>query len=698
MPLNHDQLRAAAVAAGVGFWRWDAAQHAVAWDATLEALFGLEPGRFDGTFEAWTGCIHPDDLPEVQRELDAAITERRPHAFRHRILGNSPERWLEARGDVRLEGDEVVGTIGCVWDVTDQVDIDRQRQDAMRALESAAERDAITKERFEFLSLIDDALSPSDPVEAARNAVEVAVPRLGDWCALMLVNPNGGGIQIEVAHSDPALVEQVRGLLEQAPVDLGEQGVLADVIRTGKTQFVPVIDDDALAALNDRRRDFVTGLGLRSAIIVPIRGHGETIGALAVASSTAHRSFGADDLILAHALADRMADTLENRRLVADLERDEFRSALDSLMDHVTIARAVRDSDGSIVDFRVEFVNAASLDGAGRGRDHMVGSSVLGTYPQLVEAGLFEKYVHVTDAREPLVIDRFHYEDVGPDGTTFTGWWSLRVVPFRDGYLATSRDDTDEVLAEQLLLEAQREQERSVYAMRALQATALPKHLPTEPGLTFAVRYEPANERLPVGGDWYDAFVVPERGIGVVIADVAGHGMEAAEMMLRTRNALRAYAIEGGTPSEVLSRTNHLLSLNRSGSPFVTCAYALLDVTARSMSWSSAGHLAPVRLRGGVARALTGDVGPPLGVDPAAEYVSSIESLVDGDVIVCFTDGLVERRDELIDVSLEEFSATIEELKGAPPQVLVDELVRRRSDGGTLDDDAAVLAVRFEPR
>lgn len=698
MPLSHEQLRATAVAAGVGFWRWDIAEHVVALDVTLESLYGLQPGDFGGTFEAWMASIHPDDLPVVQCELDAAIAERRPHRFRHRIAGDGPERWLEARGDVRLDGDRVVGTNGCAWDITEQVEIDRQRNDAMRALEAAAERDAITKERFEFLSMIDDALSPPDPVEATRNAVEVAVPRLGDWCAMFIVDPGDGAVRVELAHSDPDVLGHVRGLLDRRPIDLDEQGVLADVIRTGSTILVPVIDDTALAALNDRRREFVAELGLRSAIIVPIHGLAGTIGALAVANSTANRTFGTDDVILAHALADRVGDTLENLQLVADLERDEFRAALDSLMDHVTIARAVRDGEGSIVDFRIEFMNAASIDGAGRCGEQLVGASVREMYPHLVESGLFDSYVHVTDSRRPLVIDRLRYDDVAPDGTNIAGWWSLRVVPFRDGYLATSRDDTEEVLAEQQLREAQREQERTFYAMRALQATALPKRLPIEPRLTFAVRYEPANESLPVGGDWYDAFVVPERGIGVVIADVAGHGMEAAEMMLRIRNVLRAYAIEGAEPSEVLSRTNNLLALNPSGYPFVTCTYALLDVDAESMSWSSAGHLAPVRCRSGEARALPGDVGPPLGVHAVAAYVSSVESLVDGDLIVWFTDGLVERRDEPIDVSLVGFAAAIEDLADAEPQALVDELLRRRSDGGALDDDAAVVAVRFEPR
>ncbi len=699
MPVNYDEVRAAAAAGGVGFWRWDRAVQLVAWDDTLTALFAAAPGEFGGSFESWAARVHPDDWPDVQRELDAALRERRAHSFRHRVAGVVPERWLEARGDVILDDvGEVVGTIGCVWDVTEHVENDRQLQQALQALAAAAEVDAITRDRFEFLSLLNDALTPSDPREAVRNAASVAVPRLGDWCAVALVDDRDEHeVHIEVAHRDPDLVHHVRDFVSRVPVDPAERGVLADVIRTGSTQFVPVVEESMLAALNDDRRDFVVGLGPRSAIIVPVRGPGRNRGAVVVANSSTRRSFTPDDVILVHALADRLGVALENRRLEADLRRDEFRAALDSLMDHVTIARAVRDASGSVVDFTMEFINESSRDGAGRGPEQLVGTRVLDSYPGLRESGLFDRYVQVTEEREPLVVDRMRYDDVAPDGTPIEGWWSVRVVPFRDGYLATSRDETEAIRSEQVVREAEADHERTVHAMRVLQSTALPAVLPQEPGLSFAVRYEPANERLPVGGDWYDAFVVPERGIGVVIADVAGHGMEAAGVMLRIRNALRAYAVEGGDPGEVLGRVNHLLTAQPDGGPFVTCAYALLDVAGAAMTWASAGHHLPVRSRGGRAQPLHCAVGPPLGVDPAATYTSSVEQLADSDLIVWFTDGLMERRDEPIDVSLESLYAAIGVLDGGEVESVVDALVRRRSDSGVLDDDAAVIAVRYGP-
>src|SRR5205823_11993113 len=141
------------------------------------------------------------------------------------------------------------------------------------------------------------------------------------------------------------------------------------------------------------------------------------------------------------------------------------------------------------------------------------------------------------------------------------------------GVLVAAVETTAEV-ARRRALEEELAGERRV--VEALQRSLLPGRLPDLPGVHAAARYLPAGPQVPVGGDWYDLFALPDRRVGLVMGDVAGRGVTAASVMSQTRAALRAYAVEGAPPGVVVHRLDELICHLELGD-LTTLAYAVLD-------------------------------------------------------------------------------------------------------------------------
>lgn len=372
------------------------------------------------------------------------------------------------------------------------------------------------------------------------------------------------------------------------------------------------------------------------------------------------------------------------------LAEGEFRAALDAMFDNVAIGESIRDEHGQIVDFRMVYLNEASLDGAGRSAADLVGRSVLEAFPGWGEQGQLEQFSRVVETGEPYVADRMAYSDVTPDGQPIVGYWSLSVVKFGDGYITASRDVTDLVADEQARLVAELEADRNRMAVDLLHRAALPARLPSAPGLELAVHHEPAAGTQPVGGDWYDAFAIADGRIGVVIADVTGHGLDAAAHMVQVRNVVRALAIEHREPGVVLERANHVVSQFEEHHLFATCCYAVVDPSTGELSWASAGHLAPLLVDRSPAY-LTIDVGPPLGVQADARYPESTATLGPGDLLVLFTDGLVEDRTRPLKACLDDLAQASAASRDLP---LPDAIAHLVASAGDRSDDVALVCVR----
>jgi serine phosphatase RsbU (regulator of sigma subunit) len=179
-------------------------------------------------------------------------------------------------------------------------------------------------------------------------------------------------------------------------------------------------------------------------------------------------------------------------------------------------------------------------------------------------------------------------------------------------------------------------------AAAALQRSLVPSTLPAIEGLDLAGRYLPGQGG--VSGDWYDVFELPGGRVGMVMGDVAGHGLPASVVMGRLRSALRAYSLEYEAPEEVLAHLDAKIMHFEPGA-MATAVYAIAEPPFEQVRLSSAGHFLPILLSAdGVARQVDLPVSLPLGVDPAYARTSGVVRLEPGSSLVLFTDGLLERR------------------------------------------------------
>jgi len=225
-----------------------------------------------------------------------------------------------------------------------------------------------------------------------------------------------------------------------------------------------------------------------------------------------------------------------------------------------------------------------------------------------------------------------------------------------------------------------------------LQTALLPKHLPRPPGLAIATRYLGGTEGINVGGDWYDVVDLPGDRIFFTIGDVSGRGLSAATTMSRLRHSITAYAVEGNDPAMVLTKVSGLIDVVRDGH-FATALCGILDLGTGIVTVANAGHLPLLRKDGLVVEPIEGPLGPPLGV--GSQYDTADITLTPGTVVLAYTDGLVERRDESIDVGIARLcrvASTATDL-----ETLLDTVVTGLLDDRPSTDDAAIMGVQWNP-
>ena len=221
-----------------------------------------------------------------------------------------------------------------------------------------------------------------------------------------------------------------------------------------------------------------------------------------------------------------------------------------------------------------------------------------------------------------------------------------------------------------------------------LQRSLLPKRLADVVGVNVAARYLPAREE--VGGDWYDVFELPRGRVGVVIGDVVGHGIAAAALMGRLRTALHSYAIEGHGPGRTLELVDRFVqSLNESA--MATAAYAVFDTYTSVLQYATAGHLPPLVISGSDARVLEVTPAPPLGAFPYGRCPEHELSLESGEMLLLYTDGLVERRGVALSAGIEVLASAVNRARS--PEEACALAVAKLVPPEGLRDDVAIVAL-----
>ena len=276
----------------------------------------------------------------------------------------------------------------------------------------------------------------------------------------------------------------------------------------------------------------------------------------------------------------------------------------------------------------------------------------------------------VTDPAGTLIAVRGAYQDVSADHHVHVAFAAAR---------------------EQLADSEQRAEEERLLATRLQHAITPRTAAPVEAGgLNVAARYLPAGPPSLVCGDWYDAVMLPSKEVLLVVGDVAGHGIDAVTGMVALRNALRGLAMTGATPATLLGWLN-AAACHLTDDIVGTALCGIYDPGTRTLHWARAGHLPPIVVRAGTAQPLELPHGVLLGADPAASYDQATTSLQPGDILLLYTDGLIERRDESLDKALHSLLRVASQ---SQPDIglFADHLVAH-SPANTLDD-ACLVAVQ----
>lgn len=293
-------------------------------------------------------------------------------------------------------------------------------------------------------------------------------------------------------------------------------------------------------------------------------------------------------------------------------------------------------------------------------------------------------------------------------GLRSRGYQSILVIPLaarsaRGGVLVLAAKDPDrfddainkvaEILGLQLAnaLEQATLLERTHQVADRLQRALLPASFPRVAGGQLDGAYRPASEEAEVGGDWYDAFELPDHRLAISMGDVAGHGLEAATIMGEVRIALRAAAVAERSPAAVLEQINGVTNL-RSGIGMVTAIFGFYDPVNRELTYAVAGHPPPALI---VEHAFAGYLpggGVPLGIGDTIGARDWVITLPPRSWVVFYTDGMTEYERDVIAGEERLLEASIRACESDPenPAIALQERIFSESINR---DDAATLAL-----
>jgi len=233
--------------------------------------------------------------------------------------------------------------------------------------------------------------------------------------------------------------------------------------------------------------------------------------------------------------------------------------------------------------------------------------------------------------------------------------------------------------------------ERTHQVADRLQRALLPASFPRVPGGQLDGAYRPASEEAEVGGDWYDAFELPDHRVAISMGDVAGHGLEAATIMGEVRIALRAAAVGERSPAAVLEQINSVTNL-RSGIGMVTAIFGFYDPVNRELTYAVAGHPPPALIiEDGFAGYLPGG-GVPLGIGTSIGSRDWTVTLPPRSWVLFYTDGMTEYDRDVIAGESRLLDASVRacESDSENPAMALQERIFSASVNR---DDAATLAL-----
>ncbi|WP_308314835.1 SpoIIE family protein phosphatase [Streptomyces sp. CNQ085] len=388
--------------------------------------------------------------------------------------------------------------------------------------------------------------------------------------------------------------------------------------------------------------------------------------------------------------------------------------------------------------------NQAYLEITGRVRGELIGRHVFDAFPANPDdpnadgpGNLLASFRRVLETGKPdtMVLQRYDIPRPGPEGGYEERYWSpvntpvlgedgsVRLIIHRvEDATAYVRDSLarptgltgastglwapggkiaeSELYARARELYEHNERLRQAHAREhevalTLQKAMLPTHMPLE-RRNAAVRYRPAQGSLNVCGDWYDMINLSEDRFAVAVGDVVGRGLEAASVMGQLRSALSAAMRVADGPAQALYGLD-LYARSLDGALATTAVKLDIDTHTHTLTYSSAGHLPPMLCHpDGYTEMLDQATDVPLAARSRPSHrPQAITAYVPGSTLVLYTDGLVERREESIDVGLNRLSESLARHRGLGPEEIADNLLEDLGMNRGTADDAALVVIKL---
>jgi PAS domain S-box-containing protein len=267
------------------------------------------------------------------------------------------------------------------------------------------------------------------------------------------------------------------------------------------------------------------------------------------------------------------------------------------------------------------------------------------------------------------------------------------------GLRGTTQDVTDRRRAEEALLATRERLMRERRAVDVLHEALIRPEFPEVPGVEIAARYLSAEVEADIGGDWYDAFALPDGRAMLVVGDVSGHGIRAARLMAKLRHTIRGFAVVEPRPDRVIESLDRFLAHFSTEEEFATVQVAALDHRTGEVELVSAGHPAPVIVDADGARFVEVTNTRVLGVTLSPLVTNPHRFVLEpGTALLFYTDGLVERRGADPDSPADGFTR-VTELSLATTGDTADEvcdaaLAHCLGDANREDDVCVLVALR----
>jgi PAS domain S-box-containing protein len=707
---DRDRTRLAMEASGLGTWSWNALTGEVQWDEALERIYGLAPGSFPGTYDAYLELLHPLDRERVRSTVRESLENQGEHHVEHRVVWpDLSVHWVEGWGRVIFdEQGNPTGLFGVSADVTSR----RRNEVRLARLQSVTEALA-------------NARTTEEVGRVAVHELLNAADALGSTLALL----DGDGTTLSVAATslpDAELPEHWRTF------DVDSSLTAAEAVRTGAVVIRPFAEAEGPSAAVARMHAEVDEYAV--VVALPIRIGGRTLGAIGLALPSAA---GSDDesleflrtLVNQFGLALERAALYEAERAAGERVRllaEATRTLGVSLDYQQTVAQVVNSAVPGFADWctvellndhgELELLSVAHVDpdkvrlawelrekypsdpDAASGPPNVVRtghSELLHSIPQHLIDQAVDRFPELAELIEQLHLTSAMTVPLSAAGRP------LGVMNFVWGESERHYDEADLQIAEELARRAAAAidnarlfDERSRIAA-TLQSSLRPPKLPEILGIEIASRYRPGGIHGEVAGDFYDVFPLREGSWLAVVGDVCGKGVEAAAVMALARYTIRTAALGRVRPSGILATLNEAL-LRSEMDRFCTACAVRIDQgkEAINLTIASAGHPRPIVVTAKGARFV--DVaGTLLGVFPDPELHDETVELRPGEALLLYTDGVIEERsggDMFGDARL------IEAAEGGTggASELVNRVMRAVQDFSQdpPTDDIALLAVR----